>query len=78
MANRVGRGALYNQMWHDYSIAGEPPLHAADQAPLDEGGIELRRVGAGVHLAEPAETAARRGHRTAAPLVSTATLSMRC
>jgi hypothetical protein len=24
---RVGRGALYNQMWHDYGLAGHPPDH---------------------------------------------------
>jgi MYXO-CTERM domain-containing protein len=25
--NRVGRGVLYNQMWHDYAITGDPPIH---------------------------------------------------
>ena len=24
---RIGRGVLYNQMWHDYAIANSPPLH---------------------------------------------------
>ena len=34
--NRVGRGALYNQMWHDYAINNDPPLlHPGDlPAPL--------------------------------------------
>src|SRR5690606_12347567 len=26
----VGRGVLYNEMWHDYAIAGAEPLHYPD------------------------------------------------
>ena len=33
--NRVGRGALYNQMWHDYAIAGSPPDHDPEAGPFD-------------------------------------------
>jgi hypothetical protein len=29
--NRIGRGALYNQMWHDYAIANAAPLHYPSQ-----------------------------------------------
>ena len=32
---RVGRGALYNQMWHDYGIAGSPPDHNPEGGPFD-------------------------------------------
>jgi hypothetical protein len=31
---RVGRGALINQMWHDYAIAGHPPDHDPDGGPF--------------------------------------------
>jgi hypothetical protein len=30
---RVGRGALYNQMWHDYAINGDHLKHYVDQLP---------------------------------------------
>jgi hypothetical protein len=32
---RLGRGALYNQMWHDYGIAGNPPDHDPGGGPFD-------------------------------------------
>ena len=31
--NRVGRGVLYNQMWHDYAINNDPPLHDPTDLP---------------------------------------------
>ena len=31
--NRIGRGALYNQMWHDYAINNEPPMHYPADLP---------------------------------------------
>jgi hypothetical protein len=33
--NRIGRGAIYNQMWHDYAIAGNPPDHDPGAGPFD-------------------------------------------
>jgi hypothetical protein len=32
--NRIGRGALYNQMWHDYAINNDKPLHYPTQVPV--------------------------------------------
>ncbi len=32
---RIGRGAVYNQMWHDYAIAGNPPDHDPGAGPFD-------------------------------------------
>ena len=32
--NRLGRGALYNQMWHDYAINNDPPSSHPSNVPL--------------------------------------------
>jgi MYXO-CTERM domain-containing protein len=38
--NRVGRGVLYNQMWHDYAITGDPPIHfPTDRAVVMHDGV---------------------------------------
>jgi hypothetical protein len=33
--DRIGRGAIYNEMWHDYAIAGNPPDQDPGAGPFD-------------------------------------------